>query len=310
MKIDAEVPSSATVSCSPQRGQPEGGQPAGDVAEHADPVGGQVHRPADDDRADHRDQRAGDPAGDHRAAIITAMTPSDTATVSRGPGAARPPSRASLITVCGLGAVTPSMSGSCPMATWMPDPGEEAEQHGAGQEVGQEAEPGQPGQQQQPAGEQRASPASPTYAADAGVGQPDQRAGQDGRGGRVRRHDQVPGRTQHGEHGQRQQQRVQAGHHRHPGDPRVAEHLGDAQRGQRDPGQQVPGQRGPADRQHPAQHRPAPQPREPAHPPIIPGPAPVALNAMPRRCARLRAAALRLAAQPYAWLNHSVGLTA
>ena len=44
--------------------QPEGGQPAGNVAEHADPVGGQVGHPADDDRADHGDQCPRDPAGD------------------------------------------------------------------------------------------------------------------------------------------------------------------------------------------------------------------------------------------------------
>ena len=36
-------------------------------------------------------------------------------------------------------------------------------------------------------------------------------------------------RPEDGEHGHRQQHRVQAGHHRHPGDLRVPENLGDAQ---------------------------------------------------------------------------------
>ena len=50
------------------------------------------------------------------------MTPSDTATVMPWACGSAATVCASLISVCGLGAVTPSMSGSCPIATWMPTP--------------------------------------------------------------------------------------------------------------------------------------------------------------------------------------------
>ena len=54
------------------------------------------------------------------AAMTTAITPSDTATVAGWARGTAATVSASLITVCGLAAVTPSMSGSWRMATWMP----------------------------------------------------------------------------------------------------------------------------------------------------------------------------------------------
>ena len=57
-----------------------------------------------------------------RAAIITATTLSDTATVRPWAWGSAATVSPSLTSVCELDAVTPSMSGSCPIATWIPTP--------------------------------------------------------------------------------------------------------------------------------------------------------------------------------------------
>ena len=57
-----------------------------------------------------------------RAASITATTLSDTATVRPWAWGSAATVCPSLISVCWLGALTPSMSGSCPIATWIPTP--------------------------------------------------------------------------------------------------------------------------------------------------------------------------------------------
>ena len=140
------------------------------------------------------------------------------------------------------------------------DAGEESDQDGAGEKIRQEPEPGQPGQQQQRAGEQGCQPGQPDVSLRPGDREPGQRGGEDGGGGRVRADDEMARRTENGEHGHREQQRVQAGHHRHPGDLRVPENLGDAQGGQRHAGEHVRGYPGPVDGQQPLHHGQCPQP--------------------------------------------------
>ena len=71
------------------------------------------------------------------------------------------------------------------------DAGEEPDQHRAGQEIGQESEPGQPGQQQQPAGQQRCQPGQPHVFRRPSRRQPGQGRAEQGRGGGVRADDQV-----------------------------------------------------------------------------------------------------------------------
>ena len=155
----------------------------------------------------------------------------------------------------------PQHVGELPGGHLNPDASEESQQDGPGQEIRQEPEPGQPGHQQQPAREQRRQPGQPDVLRRARDRQPGEGRAQYGRRGRIRAHDEMPRRAEDGEYGHRQQQRVQARHHRHPGDLRVPENLGDAQGGQRYAGQHVRGYLGPADGQQPAQHRKRPQPR-------------------------------------------------
>ena len=61
--IDAAAPASAVMACQLKAGSPKCGSPRGTVPTTADAVPGQVRGPAHDDRGDHRDQRARDPAG-------------------------------------------------------------------------------------------------------------------------------------------------------------------------------------------------------------------------------------------------------
>ena len=140
------------------------------------------------------------------------------------------------------------------------DAGEEPDQDGTRQEIRQEPEPGQPGQQQHPAGQQGREPGQPDVSLRPGDREPGQRGGEYDGGGGVRADDEMPRRTEDGEHGHREQHRVQAGHHRHPSDLRVPENLRDAQGGQRQAGEHVRGHPGPVDGQQPPHHGQSPQP--------------------------------------------------
>ena len=91
---------------------------------------------------------------------------------------------------------------------------------------------------------------------------PDQGRAKYGRGGRVRADDEVPRGTEDGEDGHREQQRVQAGHHRHPGDLRIPKGHRDAHRGQGDAGDHVRSDPGPVHGQQTAHHRQRFQPTQ------------------------------------------------
>jgi hypothetical protein len=139
------------------------------------------------------------------------------------------------------------------------DPGQEPHQHSAGQEVGQEAEPGQAGHEQHRAGQQGRQPGQLDVRWRARHRQAGERGGEDDRGRRIRGHHEVTGRTEDGVRRHREKHRVQAGDQGHPGDLGVAENRGDAEGGEREAGQQLGGYPGSLDGQYPLQHGPAPR---------------------------------------------------
>ena len=196
-----------------------------------------------------------------RAATTITMTPIDIATSTGcACGSARTVS-SSLGRVASRGR-DPEHVGQLPGRD-LDRPGQEPDQHGAEKEVRQETEPGQPGREQQPAGQQRGKPGQPDVPLRA-CRQAGERGGEDGRGRGIRGDHEVPGRAEDGEDRHRQEHRVQAGDQRHPGDLGVAEHLGDAEGGQREAGQHVGGHPGPVDGQHPLQDGLGAQPLPPA----------------------------------------------
>ena len=154
------------------------------------------------------------------------------------------------------------------------DAGEEPDQDGAGQEIRQEPEPGQPGKQQQRPGQQGREPGQLHVSRDPATASPARAAARMTAVAESAADDEVTRGTENGEHDHRQQHRVQAGHHRHPGDLRVPEDLRDAQGGQRQAGEHVRRYLGPVDRQQPPHRGQRPQPsslsaptriRQPSH---------------------------------------------
>ena len=146
-----------------ERGKPQVWQPPRDGAQHGHPAPGQGCRPAQDDRGDHRDQQARDLAVDRPGSQHDHDDPGR----HREVGRVRPRERAGDVQQPGRGGLVrdthPQHVGELPGSDLDADAGQESDQDGAGQEVRQEAEPGQPGQQQQPAASRAASPASRTY---------------------------------------------------------------------------------------------------------------------------------------------------
>ena len=71
------------------------------------------------------------------------------------------------------------------MATRTPNAGQESEQDGAGQEIGEESEPGQPGQEQQSAREQGGEAGQTDVPRRPGNRQPSEGRGEYGGGRRV-----------------------------------------------------------------------------------------------------------------------------
>ena len=209
-----------------EAGQAQVRQPAWQVPEHGHAVLRQVHGPAQDDRGDHRDQQAGYLAVDHPGGQDYRDDPCRDRQIRGVPGGSARAISRSLGRVLGSVTVIPSMSGSCLAATWMPMPARNPTRTVRDRKFARKPEPGQPGQQQQDAREQGREPGQPDVlrrARDRMAG--DGRA-EDGSGGGVCADDKVTRRAKDGEGGHREQQRVQAGHHRHPGDLRVPRDTG------------------------------------------------------------------------------------
>ena len=195
-----------------------------------------------------------------RAASTTTMTPVDTArSVGCTCGSARTMSR-SLVRVFLPVAVTPSMSGSCPAATWIPTPVRNPIRTVRDRKFARNPSLASRASSSIPPASRAASPASRTYRSDPAAASPVSAAARMAAVAESAADDEMARRTEDGEHGHRQQQRVQAGHHRHPGDLRVPESLRDAQGGQRHAGEHVPRHLRPANRQQPPHHRQGPQP--------------------------------------------------
>ena len=231
------------------------GQAARDVAEHRQAERGQVRGLAHDDRADDHYQRCG-----HARRQPAQPDPRDDGRDRRQRGAElRVRKLAERVHEPGQGAAAAGRHakhvGELPDRDPDADPGEEADQDGPGQEVGEEAEPGQPGQQQHRPGEQGGQPGQRHVLWRPRRGQSGQPGGQDRSGGGVGADHEMAGRAEHREHGHRQQDRVEAGHHRHAGDLRVAEDLGNAQRRPGEAGHDVGADVGTADRKDTLQQR-------------------------------------------------------
>ena len=122
MKMDAAVPSSATASCSPSAGRPSRGSPRGTGPSTATPWPARLAAQLTMIAPVTAISAPGIRRAIRRAASMTPMTPGETATVAGWARGSAATVCASLITVCGLVVVIPSMSGSCPAATWMPTP--------------------------------------------------------------------------------------------------------------------------------------------------------------------------------------------
>ncbi len=239
-------------------------------AQHGHAPSGQVGGLADHDGADHREQRSGQSAGQPAQAQH-----GDRHGQRDQHGAGRGVRQ---LAKCGGQPVQRAAAGrryaehlvDLPGGDAHPDAGEEAHQHGSGEEVDQEAQPDQSGEQQQSAGQQCRQAGELDVARRTGSGGAGESGGQDGGGGRVRAHDEVARGPEHREDRHRQQHGVQAGDHRHPGDLRVAQRLWNAERRQGEAAEKIAGDLRPLDRQQPGQHRqpaadrPVTQARRPA----------------------------------------------
>ncbi len=245
-------------------GRTQARQPSRDRPDDCHAVSGQVRGPAQADRDDHRDERSREPAGDP----ASRQDDHDDSGRQRRVLPVRVRERACHLQQPGQRLLArgryPEHVRELSGGDLDTDAGQEPDQHRAGQEIRQEAEPGDPGEQQHPSGQQSRQPGQPDVPLRSRHGQTGERGGEDGRGGRVRGHDQVARRAEDGEHRHRQEQGVQAGYQRHPGDLRVAEDLGDAEGGQREAGQRVRGNPGPLHGQHAPHHGQDPQPSMPA----------------------------------------------
>ena len=113
------------------------------------------------------------------------------------------------------------------------DTRQEADQHAAGQEVGDEPELEQAGAEQEHAAHQRSQRGQRDVLGRIGGRHAGEADGEDRSGGRVRADHEVAGGPEQREEQDRQQEGVQARDHRRAGDLRVAHDLGDGQRGKR-----------------------------------------------------------------------------
>ncbi len=128
------------------------------------------------------------------------------------------------------------------------DAGEEPDQHGLREEIGEEAELEQPREEQVASRQQRHQPRERLVPRAPGRRQLRESVGDDRCGRRVRRHDQAARGAERRERHHWQEERVKAGDDGGAGDTRIAEHLGDVHRGEREPGQDVAHGFSPVDR--------------------------------------------------------------
>ncbi len=194
------------------------------------------------------------------------MTPADTATsASCACGSARSVSR-SLGRVCVPAAVTPSMAGSCPAATWMPTPARNPTRTVRERKLARKLSRATRAASSIPPAIRAASPASLTYRSDSAAARPVSAAARMAavaESAATTRWRDEP-RTANAAIGRSIVYKpVTSGIPAILAYPRTS---GSAQRGQRDPGQQVDGQLGAPDGQHAPQNGYRPQPARPAAP--------------------------------------------
>ena len=162
---------------------------------------------------------------------------------------------------------TPSIPPTWPIATWTPTPVRKPISTVRERKFGEEAEPRDPREEQQPAASSALRPGEgdPLRRVRLEPGDPERRDSRvhDRRGRRVGADDQVPRRAEQRERRDRDQDRVEAGDHRHPGDLRVAHRLGDRERRERDAGDDVLREPLPLVRPDPVEHRDPPA--QPGH---------------------------------------------
>ena len=199
-----------------------------------------------------------------RATTTTTMTPIDSATSAQCTcGSARMVST-SLGRVSPPAAVTPSMSGSCETATWMPTPVRNPTSTVRDKKLARKLSRASRAASSIAGGQQGRQPGQPDVPLRAHRRETGERGGEYDRGRGIRGHHQVAGRTEDGVHRHRQEHRVQAGDQGHPGDLGVAEHRGDAEGGEGEAGQRLGGYPGSLDGQYPLQHGPRPRRSTPA----------------------------------------------
>ena len=119
------------------------------------------------------------------------------------------------------------------------DAGQESDQGGPGEEVGEEAEAEHARHQQVAGGEQRDHPGETDVLGALRLGDADQGREHDRGGRRVGADHEMPRGADQGKDDDRERQGVDAGDHRHPGDLRVAHRLGDGHGRKRRPGDDV-----------------------------------------------------------------------
>ena len=120
--IDAAAPSSAAASCQPRAGSPRLGSPRGTFPTTATPWLARSTAQLTLIATITAISGPGIRRVIRRAATTITMTPIDTATSAGCACGSARTVRSSLGRVCWPAAVTPSMSGSCPAATWIPTP--------------------------------------------------------------------------------------------------------------------------------------------------------------------------------------------
>ena len=219
-------------------------QPAGHWAEDGDVVRCEVEDPAERDHADHRDKAAGnrldrprehDQDCQHRGGHERRL-PRELADVpQREPELAHVAAQQSA-RVDGLRRDSEHPA-DLAHRHLNADAGQEADEDGAREEVGEEAEPGDPSDEEEGRCEQRAEARERDPLRRRGLEPRDAESRDpcvhDHGGRRIGADDEMPRRAEERERGDRDQDGVEAGDHRHPGELRVPHDLGDRERRER-----------------------------------------------------------------------------